>query len=814
MTDTAPPGSSDWWPGSDQDDVTKWWPQPAFTTQRSVAGVVQGGDYVRGSTTYTVPAYFIPPAAGASIPDAADLTITGPVRITMRVQPNGLTAVNSDQTFVAHWSLTTTNSWYLAERQSQGGLIFGGSFDGSAQNIFQTLATSAELAAALPDGVDGWFGLQIEPQAGKLTALTSKDGTTWTPFGTPRTLSPFALFDSNQPLRVASRGNAPWLGRIYWAQMDRLTPDGHSAGIVWRFDPAEYPGTGSTYTDPRSRVWTITGGTTSPAVVTGPDVQQSALRFPTTTDFGIEELTGTGIFYARPLNYATIEVTWGITLDLSKWNAIAIVRSGFGFPTTVNDGQTLLLASQSKLFPTGYTEKKDADGKQPVESRKVIDPSGMPGVGMQVALPNGRWYYYSLFFRSGTKWRRYMVTSALLPRDYHHAEHLFNNLPPYYQWTDDNMRGGRGDGDLRRFLRVMGYDLDLTREYVNGWLDLYHTDFTPVPLLRRLGANFGMPYEAGLGDIRHRGLVSKIGFLYRSRGTALGLQEMVVSVTKATTEITAGPNTMLLPDDSDFFEGTGSWAGIHPETPVTGGTPTYFTPAIGTPLTPDKVRLEHGVHAVKPPDNSGRGVMRMWTSKADATGNVFLTCGDGIAQDYEVNVPLDRSDDEFQGVRILYPRYAGIPVTPLEIYSFSIQVKIELAPVQVRLMILWFSVEGDNHNLISVSEPGPGPVNDTNWHVFTPAQGIAPANAAYAVPAIYFGSRLAGSDPTYSPYIYLCGAQFSHIGTSATVTASSPDRYLTLTGPGEPPGQPGAEPIGPERDEPPFEGYLIGDPTP
>lgn len=810
MTDTAPPGSSEWWPGSDYDDVTKWWPQPAFTTQRSVTGVVQGGDYVRGSTTYGYPAYFIPGTTGAAIPDAADLTITGPVRITMKVQPATLTAVNSDQTFVAHWSLTTTNSWYLALRQNQGGLIFGGSFDGSAQNIFQTLASNAEVAAALPDGVDGWFGIQIEPQKGKLTALTSRDGTTWTPFGTPRTLSPFVLFDSNQSLRVASRGNAPWLGRIYWTQLDLLNPDGVASGLSWRFDPAEYPGTGSTYTDPRGRVWTTTGGIFSPAVVVGPNVQQSALRFPTTADLGIEEMVGTGIFYARPLNYASIELTWGITLDLSKWNALAIVRSAFGYPTTVNDGQTIFLASQAKLFPTGYTEMKDEDGKQPLEARKLIDPRDMPGVGMQVGLPNGRWYYYSLFFRSGTKWRKYLVTSAVLPRDYKHADHLFNNLPPYYQWMDDNMRGGAQDGDLRKFLRLIGYDLDLTREYVQGTLDLYHTDFTPVPLLRRLGANFGMPYEAGLGDIRHRGLISKIGFLYRSRGTTRGLSEMVVSVMKATTEITSSPNTMLLPDDSDFFEGTGSWAGVHPDTPLTSG----FTPALGTVLAPSKVRLEHGVHVVRPPANAGRGVMRMWTSKADATSNVLITCGDGIAQDYDVGVPLDRSDDVFQGIRTLYPRYAGIPVVPKEIYSFSVQIKIDLAPVQVRLMIMWFSVEGDSQNFISASEPGPGPVNDTNWHTFTPAQGIAPANAAYAVPAVYFGSRLAGSDANYSPYIYLCAAQFSRIGTSATVTASSPDRYLTLTGPGEPPGQAGAEPIGPQTDVPPFEGYLIGDPTP
>ena len=610
-------------------------------------------------------------------------------------------------------------------------------------------------------------------------------------------------FDSTGVVRVGAHtvSTEPWLGRIYSVEL-RTGLDPLAGAVLWRFDADDYPGTGTVYTDPRGRTWTLTSASAiTPAAVTGTDVQQTALRFPTTATFDTEELVGTGIFYARPLDYGTVEITWGITLDLAKWGEIAVVRSAFGMPLTVNDGQTLFRATQAKLFPQGYTEKKNADGKQPVEARKIYDPRSMPGVGTQVVLPNGRWYYYGLFFRSGTKWHRYMVTQTLLPRNHHHAEHLFDNLPPYYQWTDDNMRGGRGDGDLRRFLKLIGYDLDLTRQYVESWLDLYHTDFTPIPLLRRLGANFGVEYEAGIGDIRYRGLISKIGPLYRSRGTSRSLKEMVVSVTKCSTDLTPSGNIMLLPDDSDFFEGTGNWAGIHPDTPLGG-----FTPAVAPVLTPDKIRLEHGVHVVKPPANSGRGVMRMWTSKADATANVLLTCGDGIAQDWEINVPFDRTDDEFQGIRAIYPRFSGIPVTPKEIYSFSIQVRPELAPVQMRTMILWFSVDGDSQDLVAYATPGPGPINSsTAWTSPPAAQGIAPANAAYAVPAVYFSSRLAGSDPDYSPYLYLCAAQFARIGTSATVSASSPDRYLTLGTP---------EKIGPATEEPPFEGYLIGDPTP
>jgi len=167
-------------------------------------------------------------------------------------------------------------------------------------------------------------------------------------------------------------------------------------------------------------------------------------------------------------------------------------------------------------------------------------------------------------------------------------------------------------------------------------------------------------------------------------------------------------------------------------------------------------------------------------------------------------------NDTLLGVRTLYPRYQGIPITPLDIYSFSIQVKVDLQPVTIRTAILWFNEAGDNQDLVGKNDL-PLSITDLLWHTFT-VQGIAPAAAAYAVPGIHFKDRLAGSDPLVSPNIYFCAAQFMRVGTSATVAASSPDRYLTLTGPGEPPTQANAEEIGPPGEG--FDGYLIGDPTP
>ena len=62
---------------------------------------------------------------------------------------------------------------------------------------------------------------------------------------------------------------------------------------------------------------------------------------------------------------------------------------------------------------------------------------------MDRPLQVGRYFYYSLFFRTTQlDWVTRHVGVVLIPRDYNHAEHLWNTIPPYYRYTDDNLRTG------------------------------------------------------------------------------------------------------------------------------------------------------------------------------------------------------------------------------------------------------------------------------------------------------------------------------------------------------------------------------------
>ena len=148
-------------------------------------------------------------------------------------------------------------------------------------------------------------------------------------------------------------------------------------------------------------------------------------------------------------------------------------------------------------------------------------------------LPTGRWYHYGLFFKiSEVEWIQGMVDSTLLPRDFGHTEHLWDNVPPYYRWTDENSLVG--DGFLKQFLSVFGFELDTCREYIESWQHVYDADWSPIRLLRKLGQNFGLEYEQGIGDIRYRSLFSELGRFYEIRGTNECLEGVIRRVSKYT----------------------------------------------------------------------------------------------------------------------------------------------------------------------------------------------------------------------------------------------------------------------------------------
>ena len=249
------------WP----DDIQEVVPDNAGTAVTSYDTGTNGGvpnpwaawQYLNASKT---------PSKSAWAPDTPDLTVTTDMVVTAKVR--------ATTPLVGAYHLTIASTIGDAAPNygwrfwiSYGLLQFGYAADiyGDAPND-RTLATAVQLEAAFVENVDFYIGVVFRPNdAGshRAWAITSVDGVTWTQIGTPYSLAtplPDGINDANARLQIGAQhdsGQHQWVGRIYWAEQRRSTVPGQGT-LVWRFDATEYPGSGTTYTDPRGRVWTLT----------------------------------------------------------------------------------------------------------------------------------------------------------------------------------------------------------------------------------------------------------------------------------------------------------------------------------------------------------------------------------------------------------------------------------------------------------------------------------------------------------------------------------------------------------------------------
>ena len=91
------------------------------------------------------------------------------------------------------------------------------------------------------------------------TGYVSTDGLTWSQVASASDPA-FPVFDSSSVVRVGAADGAgvqTVAGRIYSVEL-RTGLDPAAGTVLWRFDADDYPGTGTSYSDPRGRTWTLT----------------------------------------------------------------------------------------------------------------------------------------------------------------------------------------------------------------------------------------------------------------------------------------------------------------------------------------------------------------------------------------------------------------------------------------------------------------------------------------------------------------------------------------------------------------------------
>lgn len=745
-----------------------WWPVgyrlPAFEVQRRPYGDEHGGDYVRGTATlpHTALRY---PTQSPDFDEATNkafLTVRPlPLEMSHMIfppkdgRPEHTVSYETGVTEV-HWGwpigygedwteVSLVRSAFGAPSTvNDGQTVFRAArFDYSTPSTPAVLNPTVSLATAGSTNYNiranyefqayVTVGASVNPQylCAHWTAATG--GRDWIVY-----LNTAGGLQFQYSLDGTTNGWATPLELATAAQIAALPRD--KAGLVYlgvRFNLKDGPATVSAITSTTGSTWTTFGTTRTASATAIADTFNAATRISVgaRSDNSISTLWQGKIAWVQAVIQPST-IVWRFDADEYPFNT--------GNTTTWTDQRNV-----NWLVNTAEALERVVVSAMTVPPPLVYDRPLQPG----------RFYYYTLFFKTSPyEWIRGMSGQVLIPRNFHHADHLWNTLPPFYRLTDSNYR--EGNGPLHNFLNLFGFELDLTREYAEQWQETYHVDRSPLTLLRRVGENFGVPYRSAVGDVRYRSLMAALPLLLQTRGTVQALHNVIEAGTKWQCEVTQGENLMLLTDDADFLEGTGNWATQWPNL----GT-------LWNELTPDEIQLSND--GLPPQTNYGRKSMRVITTKATETEDFALTCGAGWIND----LPGDET-------RWIAPVTSGVAVEPGYQYGFAIRVNPQVN-VTITTAILWFRGGGRSVDYILKQETPPQLTTAGTW-VERSIQSIAPTEATYMVPALFFTNRAASANTTWSTFIDLAGSVVWLVDqVSAVREFIPPDKYLTLGDPDE-----------------------------
>lgn len=228
---------------------------------------------------------------------------------------------------------------------------------------------------------------------------------------------------------------------------------------------------------------------------------------PPAVDFSL------AFFTAEPDGYDTIRVEW--QHPSGTWDRLKLVRGAYGFPTDEIDGTLVLQAAVDAA--TGITLGLPAD------------PQGYVDTDVKPL----RFYYYSIFLRvvSTGAWVKAGDALALMTKDYSSAQRLFDLVPSVYRDTDLYISSNTGVGELESFLQTIGYEADTIRTELESLLWTGDPTKMSGGLLPLLAAQFGFPFESELGMLLVRRQLLNAVYLYKMKGTRLGIEGAVSVLT-------------------------------------------------------------------------------------------------------------------------------------------------------------------------------------------------------------------------------------------------------------------------------------------
>lgn len=425
-------------------------------------------------------------------------------------------------------------------------------------------------------------------------------------------------------------------------------------------------------------------------------------------------------FIVNSIDYNKIFVQWNV--PTGDWDLLRLVRNGFGFPMTPDDGDLLF------------------EGAPSSDVRSYLDEGQVPN---NAGLIEGRTYYYTIFVREATtaRWISAGTNLGVSVINYGTADLMYEYLPAVYKIGNPytaEVNDSEINQDLYGFLQIFAFEHDLfktTTANMKNRYDPLTIDGRLIPLLLN---QFGFAFEREIGIQQARSLLQNAIKIYSERGSLSGLTAFVTAFSGFNAEILSSTNLMLDYNNSTFKETIGFWEAILNDNPEFG----IFEVVLGelADITISRATVETEDPLVAPyfeptsPSNFPNFTNGFLKIVADNDGDALLECGS--------SAPMTR----------------GIPVDAGTQYVFTAYLRSRDTARDVVTNIKWYDRFGE---LISTAGEATSTTVVESWVRTASATGSAPENAYYAVPQV----RIVGC--VTNEIHYMDAAQFE-IGAEPT----------------------------------------------
>lgn len=247
-------------------------------------------------------------------------------------------------------------------------------------------------------------------------------------------------------------------------------------------------------------------------------------------------------FDARPVtaqskNYGEITIRW--EPPSGDWDLLRLTRDSYGFAPRADMGTAVLEVAKATGATQTFTE---------------------------AGLQDGKFYYYTVWVRAtiDNQWRRAGDVIALVTFDHGYRQYMFELIPSIYRDKDMDTPQYRiyGRGQLERFMEIFGYEADHIRTEYETLKYVNDPQRCSGGLLPLMADQLGFGYENELGMRLARQQMKNAIYIYKHKGTQLGLEAVTSVLTGWAPTVTQGYNLALDQNMSAAAEGVGPWVNL------------------------------------------------------------------------------------------------------------------------------------------------------------------------------------------------------------------------------------------------------------